>query len=42
MLGLHKWMELTTLQVCEISVVMLAVFSVGTLIFALCATTAAM
>ena len=41
MLGLTKWTELTTLQVCEITVVILAVFSVGTLIFALSATIAA-
>ena len=34
-------LELTTLQVCEITVVILAVFSVGTLIFALSATIAA-
>ena len=41
MLGMHKWTELTTLQVCEISVVILAVFSVVTLIFALSAAIAA-
>ena len=41
MLGLHKWMELTTLQVCEISAVLLAVFLVGTMFFALSATIAA-
>lgn len=41
MLGLPKWTELTTLHVCEISVVLLAVFSVGTLIFALSAAIAA-
>ena len=38
MLGLPKLGELTTLQVCEISAVMLAVLSVGMLIFALSAT----
>ncbi len=41
MLGLPKWMELTTLQVCEISAVLLAVFLVGTMFFALSAAIAA-
>gem|GEM_PF-6676917 len=41
MLRIPEWTELTTLQVCEISVLMLAVFSVGTLIFALSAAMAA-
>ncbi len=41
MLGLPKWTELTTLQVCEISAVILAFFLVGTIFFALSAAIAA-